>query len=454
MSKGKHIKGNINDLHNRQNEVKKNTHTPQPPVQLYTPHSGQQVIHKWLIDNPKCKYLILSCGRRFGKSFAMINQALYYALTGSNEKVIFLTQTYKLGKELFDILHNSLGENFYYYLSRKGNKSVNVTDLKFKFSNGSSIQFFSYDKPDNLRGLSASRIFIDEASLLPDEAFNAVIKPIATLAKTVICLSTPRGKIGWFYKLFTYGQNNSYYRNYKSFIFSTSDNPMISKAELSDAKNNLPEHIYQQEYLAEFIDASGALFKNVKECINSNFIYNVGDRVVAGVDIGRQNDYTVITIMRISDKQVIYQEALNKLDYNTIVQKVADVINHYQPIDTIVETNSIGDFFFDALKEKTKYKLTSFYTLQQNKNYIIENLILAFEKMDIKILDNGDMIFELDNFTCTWNSASRTLKYSARSGYHDDRVMSLAFALEAVRRNTNTGKLSYSIINMSKKNWV
>lgn len=453
MSKGKHIKGNINDLHNRQNEVKKNTHTPQPPVQLYTPHSGQMQIHQYLLHNPKVKYLILSCGRRFGKSLAMLNQALYYALSQPNEKVMFLCPVWSLCEELFEKLYNSLGDNFHYYLSRKGNKAVNISKLQFKFSNGSTIQFFSFNKPESLRGLSATRIFIDEAAIMPDDVFQAIVKPIASLAKSVIALSTPRGKLGWYYKLFTYGQND-YYTNYKSFNFPSSSNPMIPIDELIDAKDNLPEHIYQQEYLAEFIDAAGAIFKNVKECINTNFIYNIGDRVVAGVDIGRQNDYTVITVMRISDKQVIYQEALNKLDYNTIVDKVADVINHYQPIDTIIETNSIGDFFFDALKEKTKHKLTSFYTLQQNKNYIIENLILAFEKMDIKILDNGDMVFELDNFTCTWNSASRTLKYGGRSGVHDDRVMSLAFALEAVRRNANTGKLSYSIINMSKKNWV
>lgn len=449
MSQGKHIKGDLTQLHNRQNEVKKNTPKTQPPVQLYTPHSGQQVIHQWLLQNPKVKYLILSCGRRFGKSFAMLNQALYYALTGSNEKIIFLTQTYKLGKELFDILHNSLGEDFYYYKSK--NKGVNISDLKFRFSNESVIQFFSYDKPDNLRGLSASRIFIDEAAILPDDAFNAIVKPIAALAKTVIALSTPRGKLGWFYKLFTYGQND-YYTNYKSFNFPSSSNPMIPKDEFIDAKDNLPEHIYQQEYLAEFIDNSGALFKNIEECINNDFTYNIGDRVVAGVDIGRQDDKTVITVMRISDKQVVFQDSWNKLDYNTIVDKVAGVINHYKPIDTIVETNSIGDFFFDALKEKTKHKLTSFYTLNSNKNYIIENLILAFEKMNIRILDNGDMKFELDNFTCTWNSASRTLKYGARSGCHDDRVMSLAFAYEAVRRNSNTGKLSYTVINMPNRN--
>lgn len=452
MSKGKHIKGDLTQLHNRQNEIKKNTPPKaQPPVQLYTPHSGQLQIHQWLLDNPKCKYLLLSCGRRFGKSLAMLNQALYYALTGSNEKVIFLVPTYKLGKELFDVLYGALGDNFQYYLSRKGNKAVNVTDLKFKFSNGSTIQFFSFEKPDNLRGLSASRIFIDEAAILPDDAFNAIVKPIASLAKTVIALSTPRGKIGWFYKLYSYGTND-YYTNYKAFTFPSSANPMISRDELEDAKDNLPEHIYKQEYEAEFISNADNIFKNVEACINNDFIYNIGDRVVCGVDIGRQDDYTVITVMRISDKQVIFQDKWNKLDYNTIVQKVADVINHYSPIDTIVETNSIGDFFFDALKEKTKCKLTSFYTLNSNKNYIIENLILAFEKGNIKILNNGDLIFELNNFTCIWNAASRTLKYGGRSGVHDDMIMSLAFAYESARRNNNTGKLSYTVINMPTRN--
>ncbi|NDW10699.1 terminase large subunit domain-containing protein [Dysgonomonas sp. 520] len=451
MSKAKHIKGNIINLHNRQNEVKKNTPKSQPSVQLYTPHSGQKQIHNWLLNNPSVKYLILACGRRFGKSLAMLNQALFYALSNTNEKIIFLTPTYKLAKELFEVLHNSLGDNFHYYLSRKGNKAVNVTDLKFKFSTNSTIQFFSFEKPENLRGLSASRIFVDESALMNDDCFNAIVKPIASLAKTVIALSTPRGKVGWFSKLFQMGLN-SYYTNYKSFTFPTSANPMISSDELQDAKDNLPEHIYLQEYEAEFIDNASNLFKNIDNCINNDFNYNVGDRVVCGVDIGRVDDKTVITCMRVSDKQVIYQDSWNKLDYNVIVDKVAAVINHYKPIDTIVETNSIGDFFFDALKLKTKHKLTSFYTLQQNKNYIIENLILAFEKGDIKILNNADLINELNNFSATWNAASRTIKYAARSGCHDDYVMSLSFAYECCRRNTNIGKLSYTVVNMGGRN--
>lgn len=450
MAKGKPISGNIYNLHTRQNKVKKDNKPTQPKVELYTPHSGQAVIHRYILDNPKIKYLVLSCGRRWGKSLAMLNQALFYALSNPKEKVVFLTPTYKLGKELFDVLYTSLGDNFYYYLSRKGNKAVNTTDLKFKFSNGSTIQFFSFEKPENLRGLSASRMFIDEAAMLSDDAFNAIIKPICSLAKSVICLSTPRGKVGWFYKYFTLDKKLK--NRYKSFHFPSSSNPMIPKDELEDARDNLPNHIWLQEYEAEFIESAANLFKNIKECINNDFIYNDSDRVVAGVDIGRQDDSTVITVLRLSDNQIIYQDAWNKLDYNVIVQKVADVINHYKPIDTIVETNSIGDFFFDALKEKTKHKLTSFYTLNSNKNYIIENLILAFEKENIRILDNGDMVFELDNFTCTWNASSRTLKYAGRSGVHDDRVMSLAFAFEATRRNTNTGKLSYTVINMPSRN--
>lgn len=450
MSKGKHIKGDITQLHNRQNEVKKKQITSKgtlPPVILYNPHQAQAQIHQYLVDNPNTKYITICCGRRFGKSALMLNQVLLYALQQPNEKILFLCPSTSLGKERFDELFSMIGEKFYFY---KG-KGFNISDLKFNFINGSSIKFKTFDVADNLVGGNPTRIVIDEAAIMPDATYYNAIKPYATLCKSIIALSTPRGKIGWFYKNFCYGSND-YYKNYKSFQFPTIDNPQADRKELKEAKENLPEHIYKQEYEAEFIDNANNIFKNIENCINNNFIYNVGDRCVCGVDIGRQDDKTIITVMRIADKQVIFQDGWNKLDYNTIVDKVAAVINQYKPIDTIVETNSIGDFFFDALKLKTKHKLTSFYTLNSNKNYIIENLILAFEKGEIKILDNGDMIFELNNFTCTWNSASRTLKYGGRSGVHDDRVMSLAFAYEAARRNTNTGTLSYSVIQMPNRN--
>lgn len=450
MSKGKHIKGDITQLHNRQNEIKKQQITSKgtlPPVVLYNPHTAQAQIHQYLVDNPNTRYITICCGRRFGKSALMLNQVLLYALQQPNEKILFLCPSTALGKERFDEMFSMIGEKFYFY---KG-KGFNISDLKFNFINGSFIKFKTFENPNNLVGGNPTRIIIDEAAIMPDATYYNAIKPYATLCKSIIALSTPRGKIGWFYKNFTYGEND-YYKNYKSFQFPTIDNPNADRDELKEAKEHLPEHIYKQEYEAEFIDNANALFKNIKECTNNDFNYNVDDRVVCGIDIGRQNDYTCITCMRISDRQVVYQEKWNKLDYNTIVQKVADVINHYKPIDTIVETNSIGDFFFDALKEKTKHKLTSFYTLNSNKNYIIENLILAFEKMNIRILDNGAMKFELENYTCTWNASSRTLKYGGRSGVHDDMVMSLAFAYESARRNTNTAKLSYSVVNMPVRN--
>ncbi len=51
------------------------------------------------------------------------------------------------------------------------------------------------------------------------------------------------------------------------------------------------------------------------------------------------------------------------MDYNAITKAVTAQLLKWKPVDCWVETNSIGDFFFDSLKEKYKGKLSSFYTL-------------------------------------------------------------------------------------------
>ena len=40
------------------------------------------------------------------------------------------------------------------------------------------------------------------------------------------------------------------------------------------------------------------------------------------------------------------------MDYNAITKAVAAQLMKWNPVDTWIETNSIGDFFFDSLKEK------------------------------------------------------------------------------------------------------
>ncbi|WP_163320678.1 terminase large subunit domain-containing protein [Dysgonomonas sp. 520] len=452
-------KQNIYDLHRKRQLEKAQKQANKPVVQLYHPHKGQQHIHRYICNPNKkevSKTIFLCCSRRWGKSYFALNQALYDALSIPNNKIGFLTPTYKLASELFNLLYAALGESFPYYLSKA--KGANSSSLKFRFSNGSSIEFHSFiTQPENLRGLTFTEMYVDEFCLMEQSVYNAIVKPITLTCTRVVYMSTPRGKSHFSHKIYLWGLRDEY-KNYKSFHFDIYSNPLIPIDEVELIKESMPELIFRQEILAEWIeDDLTALFKNVDEVITN--IDNIPvKRLYGGLDVGKQ-DSTVLSISD-EDNNVKFIYRFNNQDYNLIVEQVIQKLKYHNVVSCICETNGVGSPVFDMLKSSAKRnvcrtQLKEWYQLNRNKNYIIEQLIILFQNRDIKISNAIECLeqlkLELKNFGMEFNPKTRTIRYCAKGGYHDDIILSLAMCMEAVKqKSSNT--LSYTVVNMGNRN--
>ena len=246
-------------------------------------------------------------------------------------------------------------------------------------------------------------------------------------------VSTPKGR-NWFYNMYNMSGGG-----YESFTFSSYDNPLIDYKEIDDAKRNLPDHVFKQEYLAEFLEDGSSVFSNVKECVG---VAETTSRLYAGVDLGRADDYTVLTIL--NDKGgMVYIKRWRHMDWLTIIKEVADVINEYNPI-TLVEANGVQDAIYESIREKCNIKqnITPFITTSKSKQTIIEDLIVSFEGLDVSILDEEYLVNELNMFTFEYNLKTRTIKYSAPTGQHDDTVMALAIAHHSLKSKRSVGTYS------------
>lgn len=76
---------------------------------------------------------------------------------------------------------------------------------------------------------------------------NSIRPTLTDYQGKAIFLSTPRGK-NYFYSLFLNGINAS--ADWESFKFSTYDNPFILTSEIDSAKSQLPNVVFEQEYMA------------------------------------------------------------------------------------------------------------------------------------------------------------------------------------------------------------
>jgi hypothetical protein len=401
-------------------------------VEGFTPHKKQsEVIDLCLSDD--YKFVICVSGRQFGKTFLAMNLLLKWALEDNGSISMFVSPVYSQAKKVFSELINAIADTGLAI-------SMNKSDLFITFINGSIIYFRSGEREDSLRGYTLDYLIMDEAAYQKSAVWNTVLRPtVLVKGKKVLFISTPKGR-NWFNDLANRGYSNDY-PNYTTYHATSFDTPFITQEELNEAKLSLPENIYRQEILAEFIDDGVTVFSNLKvSCTLSQYPKKEpADKFFAGLDVGRANDYTVLTIFNNKGEvSRIFRDRQNS--WNVLV---SEVVKHLREFNArcIVEINGIGDPIFEMIRKQYS-NIEGFTTTNESKQNIIEELILSMNENKIRLPTPElfpDLYQEFSTFTYEYSPKTRRVKYGAPSGFHDDIVMSVALANECLKKKINYG---------------
>jgi len=201
----------------------------------------------YIINNAK-RFNHLRCGRRFGKT-TLIEELSTPALDGWPVGIWF--PTYKDLSEVWKDL-----KKLYKPITSKGNEQLKQIEL----ITGGLIDFWSMEDPDSGQGRKYKRAIIDEAAKAPKlyQAWENTIRPTLTdLIGDAYVLSRPKGKNNGFYLI---EEKHRQFDNWAFFQFTTYDNPHIDKNEIEEAKKQLDEINFRQEYMAEYVDANDRPF--------------------------------------------------------------------------------------------------------------------------------------------------------------------------------------------------
>ena len=395
----------------------------------FTPHPKQREMINGILSS-KAKYQIACVGRQFGKSLMGINLALYWAINNNNVKILWVSPVYSQSTKVLKEIIQAIGGTDIV-------KSANYSSNEIVLKNGSVILFRSAERYDNIRGLTCDYGIIDEAAFCKDEAWQEAIKPVFLVnGKKVLFISTPKGK-NWFHGLFQLGKSHDH-PNYTTYTGSSYDTPYIFHEEIEDAKRTLPDKVFQQEYLAQFIDGGGEVFQNLDKNKFRAWTPPQG-KVYCGIDLGKQEDFTVATFIDNKGKVVdIYRD--NKTEWSTMTSQILERVRKWNAT-VMVEVNSIGDVIFEQLKRQWQ-DTHPFITSSKSKNEIIEGLILHMNEETILIPHEDlfpSLVSELETFTYEYNPKTRNIRYGHPSGLHDDTVMSLAIANYNRQQNKTYG---------------
>jgi phage FluMu gp28-like protein len=381
-------------------------------IELPTPHINQRQI----LDSNK-RFIVVMCGRRFGKSELSQILGITEALKGGS--VAYVTPTYGLAQVFFERLTKTLPFK------------NNISKLKIYCPNEGSIEFFTGERLDNLRGRKFHLVIIDEAAFISDleDGWSNSIRPTLTdYEGRAVFLSTPRGK-NFFYSLFMkQGEND-----WQSFKFSTYDNPHINPREIDDARIQLPEVVFNQEYLANPAENSANPFGNafIRRCIKPLSAQTI---VCYGIDLAKSVDFTVIIGLDKSGNVAYFDRF--QLDWHN----TKETIKRLPPAPIIVDSTGVGDpILEDLIREGVNIEGLKFTS--QSKQQLMEGLASAIQQAKIGFPE-GVIVDELDVFE--YQFTANGVRYSAPSGFHDDCVVSLALAWQNHNVNRGSGRYAFA----------
>lgn len=106
-----------------------------------------------------------------------------------------------------------------------------------------------------IRGISAVTLLIeDEAARVTDDLHHAIRPMLAIKNGRLILASTPWGKRGHYWNVWSEGEGWNKVR------VPATEVPRFSAEFLALEERELPRHIYQQEYMCEFSESTDAVF--------------------------------------------------------------------------------------------------------------------------------------------------------------------------------------------------
>jgi hypothetical protein len=201
------------------------------------------------------RFRVLITGRRFGKTFLCVQEIAKFARY-PKKKVWYVAPTYRMAK---DIVWNDLVDRM---VKHKWVSKINHSDLKIILKNGSEISLRGADNENSLRGVGLDFLVMDEFADIKSHAYTEVLRPTLSdkgrMGAALFC-GTPRGYGNWSYNLFTREKDDD---QWASFQFTTLEGGQVSKQEIEQAKSDLDERTFKQEYEASFVNYAGQIYYN------------------------------------------------------------------------------------------------------------------------------------------------------------------------------------------------
>lgn len=311
----------------------------------------------------KTRFKVIAAGRRCGKSRLAATTLLIEALRcPAGSAVLYVAPTNGQARQIiWDVLMD---------IGRDVITNSHINQMDITTINGAKIYVRGADRPDTLRGVSLTYAVLDEVADIKPETWEQVIRASLSDKKgQAIFIGTPKGR-NWFYDLFNLGQDGQD-PDWKSWHFTTQDNPLIDPTEIASAKKTLSSFSFKQEYMASFDTAGSNVFK--EEWIRYGEEPEVGSYYVACdlagfEEVARQAssakkrlDESAIAIVKVTDEGKWWVKKIEhgRWDIKETAVKILGALREYKPLSVGIERgalkNAVLPYLSDLMRKSNIY---------------------------------------------------------------------------------------------------
>jgi phage terminase large subunit-like protein len=318
-------------------------------------------------------------------------------------------------------------------LGREVIQASHINNQDITLINGAVIYVRGADRPDTLRGVSLTYAVLDEVADIKPEAWEQVIRASLSDKKgRAMFIGTPKGR-NFFYDLYKSGQDEDN-EDWKSWHFTTKDNPLIDPTEIESAKKTLSSFAFKQEYLASFDNAGSDIFK--EEWLKYGEVPEYGSYFVA-VDLAgfeevakqaanakKRLDESAIAIVKVTDDGKWYVEKIEhgRWDIRETAAKILLAIRKYRPISVGIERgalkNAVLPYLSDLMRKNNVY--SHIIDLTHGNRKKTDRIIWALQGR----FEHGRIILNQEQ---DWDDFTDQLLMFPAQGVHDDLPDALSY---------------------------
>lgn len=389
------------------------------------PHAGQREV----IADP-ARFKVLDAGRRWGKTKIGAKMLLDAAKAKDNQLIWWVAPTYKIVKRGYRQVLRQIPKEL---LTHEPPPETNFDagrSVILHLKNGSTIEFYSAERPSGMLGEGVDFAVLDEAATMPSTVWEQIIRP--TMMDTggrALLISTPRGR-NWFYKRFLAGQDPEN-PEWSSWKFPSRTNPYLEEGEIESIISELPQVLIDQEIEAEFIAAGSNVFYIQPSVVQKSKIRDnglvcgiepKGSPVFLGIDLARTTDFTVLLGARESDGLNCFYKRFRDVRWSEQKREIRRAVRLLrkagaETVTLVVDEGGAGSPIKEELEEDgydvigvnftgTKAKMVGRFgnDVERGRAVVLEQRLEEFEQYELHLTPKGVATF------------------SAPEGEHDDVV--------------------------------